>query len=199
MHKFISLQLIVWWNDCILEILLVLNQMEIHVASPWNIILENFKCDFKTASQRSDCTYLATRSKRCKLVFYRRQKELEAKNIEEEANKRIEELVAKRVEEELERRRDEIEAEVMRRVEEAKKIMEAKMMEEMERRKKEQQEEIDRREVRILLLLLQIRIPNTDSGVRSDRHPQKLILEDDCFFLEWNTKTKSIYIEFYAK
>ena len=118
------------------------------------------------------------------LVFYRRQKELEAKNIEEEANKRIEELVAKRVEEELERRRDEIEAEVMRRVEEAKKIMEAKMMEEMEKRKKEQQEEIDRREVRILLLLLQIRIPNTDSGFRSDRHPQKLILEDDYFFLE---------------
>ena len=118
--------------------------------------------------------------------FYRRQKELEAKNIEEEANKRIEELVAKRVEEELERRRDEIEAEVMRRVEEAKKIMEAKMMEEMERRKKEQQEEIDRREVRILLLLLQIRIPNanSDSGFRSDRHPQKLILEDDYFFLE---------------
>lgn len=118
--------------------------------------------------------------------FYRRQKELEAKNIEEEANKRIEELVAKRVEEELERRREEIEAEVMRRVEEAKKIMEAKMMEEMERRKKEQQEEINRREVRILLLLLQIRIPNanSDSGFRSDRHPQKLILEDDCFFLE---------------
>merc|ERR1712051_772944 len=54
--------------------------------------------------------------------------------------------MGKRVEEELERRRDEIEAEVMRRVEEAKKIMEAKMMEEMERRKKEQQEEIDRRE-----------------------------------------------------
>ena len=126
------------------------------------------------------------------LFFYRRQKELEAKNIEEEANKRIEELVAKRVEEELERRREEIEAEVMRRVEEAKKIMEAKMMEEMERRKKEQQEEINRREVRILLLLLQIRIPNanSDSGFRSDRHPQKLILEDDCFFLEWNTKTK---------
>lgn len=115
----------------------------------------------------------------------KRQKELEAKNIEEEANKRIEELVAKRVEEELERRREEIEAEVMRRVEEAKKIMEAKMMEEMERRKKEQQEEINRREVRILLLLLQIRIPNSDSGFRSDRqNPQKLILEDDCFFLE---------------
>merc|ERR1712045_325761 len=55
----------------------------------------------------------------------RRQKDAEQKSIEEEANKRIEDLVAKRVEEELERRRDEIEAEVLRRVEEAKKIMEA--------------------------------------------------------------------------
>jgi len=89
----------------------------------------------------------------------KRQKELEAKNIEEEANKRIEELVAKRVEEELERRREEIEAEVMRRVEEAKKIMEAQMLEEMERRKQEQLEEARRREVRILLIL----IPNPDS------------------------------------
>jgi len=56
----------------------------------------------------------------------------------------------------------------------------------MERRKKEQQEEINRREVRILLLLLQIRIPNANSensGFRSDRrNPQKLILEDDCYF-----------------
>lgn len=42
------------------------------------------------------CTTL-TRSKRFKLVFYKRQKELEAKNIEEEVNERIEELVAKRV------------------------------------------------------------------------------------------------------
>ena len=41
-----------------------------------------------------------------------------------EAQKRIEELVAKRVEEELEKRREEIEAEVLRRVEEAKKVME---------------------------------------------------------------------------
>ena len=86
---------------------------------------------------------------------------MEEKNIEEEANKRIEELVAKRVEEELERRREEIEAEVLRRVEEAKKIMEAQMLEEMERRKQEQLEEARRREVRILLLLLQVRIyPN---------------------------------------
>ena len=135
----------------------------------------------------------------------RRQKEQEAKNIEEEANKRIEELVAKRVEEELERRREEIEAEVMRRVEEAKKIMEAKMMEEMERRKQEQLEEARRREVRILLLLLQIRINpvqirnNPDANGINPRinhriiqsNPQKLILEDDCFYLEWYTKFKT--------
>lgn len=42
--------------------------------------------------------------------------------IEEETQKRVEELVAKRVAEELERRKDEIEAEVLRRVEEAKKV-----------------------------------------------------------------------------
>ena len=87
--------------------------------------------------------------------FCRRQKEAEQKSIEEEANKRIEELVAKRVEEELERRRDEIEAEVLRRVEEAKKIMEAQMLEELERRKQEQIEEARRREVRNLQILLQ--------------------------------------------
>ena len=79
---------------------------------------------------------------------HRRIKEVEQKSIEEEANKRIEELVAKRVEEELERRRDEIEAEVLRRVEEAKGIMEAQMMEELEKRKQEQLEEAKRREVR---------------------------------------------------
>ena len=59
-------------------------------------------------------------------------------------------MVSKRVEEELERRRDEIEAEVLRRVEEAKKVLEAQMLEEMEKRKQEQLEEAKRREVRIL-------------------------------------------------
>lgn len=52
----------------------------------------------------------------------RRQDELESKLIEDETQKRVEELVAKRVAEELERRKDEIEAEVLRRVEEAKKV-----------------------------------------------------------------------------
>ena len=42
--------------------------------------------------------------------------------MEEETTKRVEELVAKRVKQELERRKDEIEAEVLRRVEEAKKV-----------------------------------------------------------------------------
>lgn len=84
----------------------------------------------------------------------RRQKEQEQKSIEDAANKRIEELVAKRVAEELERRRDEIEAEVLRRVEEAKKIMEAEMLQEMERRKQEQLEEAKRREVWLVFFCL---------------------------------------------
>lgn len=79
----------------------------------------------------------------------RRQKDMEQKNIEDEANKRIEELVAARVAEELERRREEIEAEVLRRVEEAKVVMEAQMLAEMEKRKQEQLEEARKREVRM--------------------------------------------------
>ena len=83
----------------------------------------------------------------------RKLKESELKSIEDRANERIEELVARRVEEELERRRDEIEAEVLKRVEEAKLIMEKQMMEELERRKQEQIAETERREVRISQLL----------------------------------------------
>ena len=63
-------------------------------------------------------------------------------------------MVSKRVEEELERRRDEIEAEVLRRVEEAKKVLEAQMLEEMEKRKQEQLEEAKRREVRVICIKL---------------------------------------------
>jgi len=81
------------------------------------------------------------------LGYYRRQKELEAKLVEEETAKRIEEMVAKRVEEELERRREEIEAEVLRRVEAAKEQLEAEMMEELQRQKAAQLEEERRREV----------------------------------------------------
>ena len=83
------------------------------------------------------------------LFFCRRQKELEAKLVEEETAKRIEELVAKRVAEELERRKDEIEAEVMRRVQEAKEKMEKEMMEELQRQKMAQLEEERKREVAI--------------------------------------------------
>lgn len=68
-------------------------------------------------------------------LSHRKQKELEEKLIEEEVARRVEELVAKRVEEELERRKDEIEAEVLRRVEEAKRIMEKQMLEELEQQR----------------------------------------------------------------
>ena len=52
----------------------------------------------------------------------------------------------------MERRREEIETEVLKRVEEAKKIMETQMMEELEKRKQEQLLEDQKREVRISLL-----------------------------------------------
>ena len=65
-------------------------------------------------------------------------------------------MVSKRVEEELERRRDEIEAEVLRRVEEAKKVLEAQMLEEMEKRKQEQLEEAKRREVRKIAIDIKV-------------------------------------------
>jgi len=84
---------------------------------------------------------------RTKAILCRRQKELEAKLVEDETAKRIEEMVAKRVEEELEKRKDEIEAEVLRRVEEAKRIMEKQMLAEMERRRISELEEQKRKEV----------------------------------------------------
>ncbi|KAA0195673.1 hypothetical protein HAZT_HAZT002696 [Hyalella azteca] len=76
----------------------------------------------------------------------RRQREAEMKQVEELAARRVEELVAKRVEEELERRKDEIEAEVLRRVEEAKHLMEEQMLQELEKKRKEQEEEQHKRE-----------------------------------------------------
>lgn len=94
------------------------------------------------------------RQRTCSLKIGRRQKELEAKLIEEETAKRIEEMVAKRVEEELEKRKDEIEAEVLRRVEEAKRIMEHQMLEEMERRRQAELADQRKKEVMRSLALL---------------------------------------------
>lgn len=69
------------------------------------------------------------------LVHHSRQQEIEERLIEEETARRVEELVARRVEEELEKRREEIEREVLRRVEEAKRIMEAQLLQELERQR----------------------------------------------------------------
>ena len=75
-----------------------------------------------TKCQRFVSRVLIVRLKLSHLFLCRRQDELESRLIEDETQKRVEELVAKRVAEELERRKDEIEAEVLRRVEEAKKV-----------------------------------------------------------------------------
>ena len=69
--------------------------------------------------------------------------------VEEVAAKRLEELVARRVEEELEKRREEIEAEVLRRVEEAKCLMEQQMLEELQEKRRQQEEDQKQREVKL--------------------------------------------------
>lgn len=89
------------------------------------------------------------------MLICRRHRELEQKLIQDAANKRIEELVNKRVEEELEKRKEEIEAEVARRIEEAKKVMEKEMMEELERRRQQLLEEEKKREVQIISVVLE--------------------------------------------
>ena len=72
---------------------------------------------------------------------------MEARIVEDETTKRVEQLVAKRVMEELEKRKDEIEAEVLRRVEEAKKLMEEQLLQELERKRQHQEEEERKKKV----------------------------------------------------
>lgn len=103
----------------------------------------------------------------------RRQKEQEAKIVEEETVKRIEEMVALRVAEELEKRKDEIETEVLRRVEEAKHIMEQEMLQELERRRKERLEEEKRREVHMFFCLSRSLFCRTASDRRRSPPPPK--------------------------
>ncbi|CAH2223550.1 arginine and glutamate-rich 1 isoform X2 [Pelobates cultripes] len=93
----------------------------------------------RNLSKRSSLDEKQKREDEEKKLEYERQRrmqqEIEEKLIEEETARRVEELVAKRVEEELEKRKDEIEREVLRRVEEAKRIMEKQLLEELERQR----------------------------------------------------------------
>ena len=81
------------------------------------------------------------------LPHFRKQEELEARFIEEETQRRIDELVAERVAAEIQKRKSEIEEEVLKRVEEAKRVMERQLVEEMERKQKQQEEEEERKKV----------------------------------------------------
>jgi len=63
--------------------------------------------------------------------------------------RRVQELVAQRVEEELDRRKDEIEMEVLRRIEEAKHLMEQQLITEMEYKRHLELEAQRVKEVRI--------------------------------------------------
>ena len=72
--------------------------------------------------------------------------------IEEKVARRVEELVAKRVEEELEKRKDEIETEVLRRVEEAKRVMEQQMLHELELQRQAEMEAQKLKEVKLVFI-----------------------------------------------
>ena len=82
--------------------------------------------------------------------------------MEEEVARRVEALVAQRVEEELEKRKDEIEAEVLRRVEEAKKIMESQMLEELELKRQNELALQKKKEVKFAALIVRDAISSLD-------------------------------------
>lgn len=71
--------------------------------------------------------------------------------------------MAKRVEEELEKRKDEIEREVLRRVEEAKRIMERQLLEELERQRQAELAAQKAREVTLGRLERSPSLPSTPS------------------------------------
>jgi len=75
---------------------------------------------------------------------------MEEKLIEEEVARRVEAVVAKRVEEEMEKRKEEIEAEVLRRIEDAKRAMEAVMLAELERKRQAELKEQQIKEVQFV-------------------------------------------------
>jgi len=87
---------------------------------------------------------------------------MEEKLIEEEVARRVEAIVAKRVEEEMEKRKEEIEAEVLRRIEDAKRAMEAEMLAELERKREAELKAQQIKEVKLVGRLY-------DAGVRRRR------------------------------
>jgi len=106
----------------------------------------------------------------------RRQKELETRFIEEEAAKIVAKKIEERVQEELEKRKHEIEAEVIRRVEEAKRSMEQQMLEELEKRRQAELAEQRKKEVMLPWLLCPLEVsPKT-------RH-----------FLAWSTSRRKMF------
>ncbi|VFV32956.1 arglu1 protein [Lynx pardinus] len=102
------------------------------IAAGQSILVPGLRFN-RASREMRPCWWSQQYSQRCILCY--RQQEIEEKLIEEETARRVEELVAKRVEEELEKRKDEIEREVLRRVEEAKRIMEKQLLEELERQR----------------------------------------------------------------
>jgi 23S rRNA C2498 (ribose-2'-O)-methylase RlmM len=70
-----------------------------------------------------------------KIIFKRRQKEIEKSLMEIEMNKKVEELVTQRIESEIKRREEIIETEVKKRLAEARLKMEKELNDEFEKQK----------------------------------------------------------------
>jgi hypothetical protein len=82
-----------------------------------------------------------------KRVIFRRQKEIEQKLMETEVTRRVNEYIENSFNEELERRKFEIEAEVQKRVDFIKNIIEKQMKEDFEKRIQEEVKRLKDKEV----------------------------------------------------
>ena len=87
-------------------------------------------------------------------LFIRRQANIESKLTEVETQRMIDECVNKRIKELMEKKDAEVDAEVCRRVENAKQILERQMREELQAKKAEMDREMAEQEVGLLILLM---------------------------------------------
>lgn len=87
-------------------------------------------------------------------VYFRRQANIESKLTEVETQRMIDECVNKRIKEEMEKKDAAIDAEVNRRVENAKQILERQMREELLAKKAEMDKEMAEQEVGLFVLLM---------------------------------------------
>jgi len=92
--------------------------------------------------------------KREDMMRRKRLADIESKLTEVETQRTIDECVNKRVREEMAKKDSEIDAEVCRRVDDAKKILERSMKDELDSKKEEMEKEIESQEVGVVVVIL---------------------------------------------